>query len=142
MTDIYRIWMKRTKGFFEPEELLSPDGMELFSRGHMVMNWDFLDKLVAFREKMAVPFTVNSGFNRRRGWRSSAENLTYPCEGNPYHPMGVAADISTKLNGALFAGEAEAFGFVGIGLYDTFVHIDLRPKIGDNKFMWDNRRDR
>lgn len=140
MSQIYKAWMKKTRGYFEPEELLSKSGMDLFRKGLMVIDWDFLGELVAFREKMDVPFIVNSGDHHRRGWRSSAENLIPPCTGKPYHPMGVAADITPKGMDILeFAAEAQYFGFHGVGVYNTFVHVDLRPRIGDRTFTWDNR---
>lgn len=140
MASAYKTWKRRTRGFFEPEELLSTSGMELFRKGHMVMNWDFIEELVTFREMLAIPFIINNGPHHRRGWRSSAENLIPPCSGRPYHPMGIAADISPKGMDTLeFAAEAQHFGFHGVGIYSTFVHVDMRPRIGSRQFVWDNR---
>ena len=138
MGSVYKTWKKKCKGFFEPEELLSLDGMKLLAKGHMVMNWEFLAKLVAFREKMDTPFYVNHAGMHRRGWRSCRENV--PLGGRPYHPMGVAADVTAKGMDTLeLAAEAQFFGFHGVGIYGTFVHIDLRPRFGDRLFTWDKR---
>lgn len=138
--NITRYWAEICKGYFEPEELLSDDGMKLFTRGHLVLEERALRKLVQFRIFMDVPFVVNSGENRRRGWRSSAENLRPPCRGRPYHPMGVAFDVTAKgVSSVELWTEARLFGFVGCGLYDTFVHVDMRPRYGMKKFIWDKR---
>lgn len=120
---------KKYSPYFEPEELLSEDGMKIFDKGYLVMQPTFLLKLNAFREKLGVPIRVNSGVHRRRGWRSSAENLKPPCTGKPFHPMGLAADCTAKnIDQPTLAAEAKLFGFHGILIYDTFTHIDLRPK--------------
>ncbi len=48
---------------------------------------------------------------------------------NSYHTYGRAADISISgVTPAAIAEYAESLGIPGIGLYDTFVHIDTRPK--------------
>lgn len=126
-------------GYFEPEELLSPDGMVLFNQGHMVMNWEFIRMFVAFRMLMDTPFSVNYAGLTKRGWRSPKESVKLG--GRPYHPMGVACDTTAKGMDSLgLAAAAQEFGFPGVGIYDTFVHIDNRPRVGDRMFMWDNRK--
>jgi len=138
MSPVYKTWKKHCKGYFAPEELLSPAGMRLFDNGHMVMQWWFIDELVRFREAMGVPFWVNYAGLTRRGWRSSAENL--PLGGRPYHPMGVAVDVTAKgVDSLELAASAQAFGFHGVGIYTNFVHIDMRPRVGNKQFTWDKR---
>lgn len=49
------------------------------------------------------------------------------------HMDGTAADISVKgVAPSTVAKIAEEVGFLGIGLYDTFVHVDTRT----SKFFW------
>lgn len=135
MTDSLReLWLKRWPSF-TPEELLSPDGLAYFRRGFMVMQLHFMDKLQQFRNQVNLPFLINHQGLTLRGWRSPAENATI--DGKLYHPMGLAADISIKdMSPQELAEHAIDFGFHGIGLYSTWVHVDLRPVLDKNQVVW------
>lgn len=140
----YKSWRKLTENFFEPEELLSPHGMILFNKGILVLQPEFVLKVVAFRKHLDSPFTFNYGNERLRGWRSGAENQDGKRNNNPFHPMGVAGDLSVKgLTSFAVAELAKSFGFRGVGLYDTFVHIDNRPSLDEDVlYFWDNRKNK
>lgn len=132
--DNYKLWEDRWQEF-KVEELLSPDGLEWFKRGHLLMNIAFMDMLCGFRRELGVEFIINHGDSRRRGYRSPTESVKLG--GCPYHPMGVASDVTPKgMELSVFAKEAEKYGFIGIGIYATFVHIDKRPSFGRSSIIW------
>lgn len=139
MEELYPIWNKRYP-YFKPEEVLSPDCLALFYRGIITINLDFLDMVQGFRKYLDKPFIINNLEHRFRGTRSPKESMTLG--GRPFHPMGVAVDLTVKgLAPEIVAFEAKKFGFRGIGLYDTFTHIDMRPVLvgSKNYFFWDKR---
>lgn len=104
----------------------------------MVIQPAFLDKLQAFRTEIGKPFIINFGESRLRGWRSWKENSRI--DGKLYHPQGLAADITVEGMSILeLARAAKKFGFTGIGMYDTWVHVDMRPMLDDRIVVWDYR---
>jgi len=68
------------------------------------------------------------------GYRCKAHNSRIPnADPNSYHIYGMAADISiTDVDPLEIAKYAESIGILGIGHYDTFVHVDTRT----NKSFW------
>ncbi len=89
------------------------------------------EKLVSFLQKIRDHFgaavTINSGY------RCAKHNKAVGGSSNSYHTKGQAADIVVAdTKPAEIAKYAESLGVLGIGLYDTFVHIDTRT----NKFFW------
>lgn len=80
--------------------------------------------LQAIREHFGAPVTVTSGY------RCAAHNATVAnAAPNSRHVSGAAADIQVKgIAPAQVAKYAESIGIRGIGLYDTFVHIDTRTE--------------
>jgi hypothetical protein len=138
--DLYPNWISRWPKIL-PQDILSPAGLEEFHSGNMVMNVEFMDKLHLFLLLFNKRFYINNfefGLELR-GWRSWAENLRI--DGKLYHPMGVAADVTIEgVSPGEVAEAAETAGFHGIGVYNTFTHIDLRPRLTDHVFKWDNRK--
>jgi uncharacterized protein YcbK (DUF882 family) len=97
------------------------------------MEFYFLAALQDLRLQCGFPFHINSGF------RCPAYNATLPNSSpDSYHTKAVAADISTA---AMDGGQRHLFlqraflRFTGIGIYKTFVHLDLRPASG-NTTWW------
>lgn len=83
--------------------------------------------LQKIRNHFGKPVVINSGF------RCSTHNKAVGGSSGSKHKQGAAADI--KINGVSprkVAAYAEKIGVKGIGLYDTFTHIDTRTK----KFYW------
>ena len=85
------------------------------------------DKLVVYlqkiREHFDAPVSISSGF------RCSTHNKNVGGATNSYHMKGQAADIKVKgVEPAEVAKYAESIGILGIGLYDTFTHVDTRTK--------------
>lgn len=99
----------------------------------------FLDKLQSFRDAIQKPFFVNHAGHKLRGWRSWKENLLV--DGRLYHPQGLAADVTVHEMSIMdLARAAKSFGFHGVGLYDTWVHVDCRPRLSaESFFTWDYR---
>jgi zinc D-Ala-D-Ala carboxypeptidase len=81
--------------------------------------WAMLDGL---RRSMGRPLIIVSAF------RSPEHNAAVGGARNSYHMSGTAFDIST--NGSWLEEQllyhAQAHEFMGIGIYDTFVHLDAR----------------
>jgi hypothetical protein len=85
-----------------------------------------------------LPVTINSGY------RTPAYNATVGGVGRSQHTEGRALDIRhSKLKPrAVFAairlmeqnGHLPLLG--GIGLYATFVHLDVRPRVGGHLAVW------
>ena len=93
--------------------------------------------LQRLRDIMQVPIRVNSGC------RCKAHNDSLP-DSSPksQHLLGKAADIRmdgyTPEEVADFAKILSEFANSGIGLYDTFTHLDVR----DGKARWDYRKNK
>lgn len=69
------------------------------------------------------PVKINSGY------RSPAYNKKVGGSPNSQHMKGTAADIVIPgLTPKQVAVLAEKAGFMGIGIYPTFTHVDVRPK--------------
>ena len=90
-------------------------------------------QIQAIRNLVGHPLVINSCFrdpdhNKRVGGSEKSQHL-----------FGRAADISTigwttdKKN--KFLTTARRLGFNGIGIYDTFIHVDMRPDFAH----WDMR---
>ena len=84
-------------------------------------------ELVKILQKMRThfrkPILINSGY------RCSYHNTRVGGSPNSKHRTGQAADIQIKgVQPLEIAKYAEYIGVQGIGLYDTFVHVDTRLK--------------
>ena len=81
-----------------------------------------LKLLVKLRNKIAQPIYINSGY------RCEKENENVGGVLHSYHRLGMAADIyvrNMKTSDLLIY--ARMVGFMGIGFYPTFLHLDVRP---------------
>ena len=83
--------------------------------------------LQKIRDHFGKAITINSGY------RCSIHNKAVGGATSSRHTKGEAADIVVKgVDPKEVAKYAESIGIKGIGLYDTFVHIDTR----DKKSFW------
>lgn len=85
------------------------------------------ETLVAYLEQIRAhfdaPVYISSGF------RCEAHNASVGGASRSYHMRGQAADITVSgISPDEVARYAEQTGILGIGLYDSFVHIDTREK--------------
>ena len=86
-----------------------------------------VDILQQIRNHFGAEVTINSAY------RCKKHNAAVGGAKDSFHIQGRAADI--KVSGVkpkLVAQYAEHIGVKGIGLYDTFVHVDTRTK----RFLW------
>lgn len=88
---------------------------------------DLVTYLQKIRNHFGKSITITSAY------RCSKHNKAVGGSSNSNHTKGKAADIIIKgVKPSEVAKYAESIGIKGIGLYDTFVHIDTRTK----KFYW------
>lgn len=84
---------------------------------------DLVNYLQKIRDHFGAPVNITSAY------RCAAHNKRVGGATNSYHTKGQAADF--YINGVdplEIAKYAESLGILGIGHYDTFVHIDTRTK--------------
>lgn len=97
-----------------------------FDCPHYAVEQKLLDALQQLRDLIGVPIHVNSGF------RCPAWNKRVGGAKNSAHLRGIAADIRceelTPAELARFAEEIPAFANGGIGIYKSWVHVDVRGK--------------
>ena len=126
--------------FFTPEEVLSPDGMELYNRfGVCAVSPRLLEKLTKLRQLVDRPLLINNGELRLRGYRSYAENQSAEGRKHSMHMLGLAADVSVSgMSVQDIAKAAEECGFTGLGKYPTknFVHCDVRYNVNGGVTRW------
>lgn len=140
-------WGKRWP-HFQPHEVFSSDQLHLFeSKGVCPYSFRAFDKLHQFRIFLRKPVIINIGSHRRRGARSMKEVLQLNLEtrggdkwGYSFH-LWCAFDISVLGMGSfeLFYKALEFGMWGGVGLYDTFVHLDDRDNLDGKTVTWDNR---
>lgn len=117
--------------YFTAKEFASRDGSESpYPETVVPQLYDLLDEI---REAFGKPVLVNCGY------RSPAHNQKVGGAKSSYHVLGMAADIRPKNLSDLpalqeLADKMNPCG--GVGFYDTFVHVDVRPV----RARWDERK--
>ena len=118
-------------GYFDTREFESRDGAKS-PFGETVVKPELVHLLNRIREKWGRPIIVNSAY------RSPEHNKAVGGVANSYHVQGLAADIRPEKQEDLDELQDLCLEIVaegGVGLYDTFVHVDARGR----KARWDNR---
>ena len=90
---------------------------------HVKVDSELVEKLQELRERLGLPMIINSGY------RCSERNIQVGGAEHSQHLLGKAADISLhnqSMSGQDIASLARGIGFTGIGLYDNFIHLDVR----------------
>ena len=88
----------------------------------VVLHRELLERLQALRDTLGRPVIINSGY------RNPSHNKAVGGSPNSYHIKGMAADIRVPgISPAALAEAARQAGFRGVIIYDTFVHVDVRP---------------
>lgn len=93
-----------------------------------------IERLQRLRDDLGVAITINSGF------RCQKHNEKVGGAKNSQHMLGTATDIAInnmKLSDVY--EKAKNFGFMGLGIYNTFIHLDSRD--ASTAAVWDNRSD-
>lgn len=135
------------KGVYWVEDVTTPDNLDAKVSEHFELRefkcWDnsrvvvINDELVAVLEKarrhFGKPIKIDSGY-RTVAYNSTIKNASPKSQ----HTHGNAADIVVRgvkpIDVYNYFNETYP-GTYGVGIYNTFVHIDVRP----NKARWDNR---
>lgn len=82
---------------------------------------ELVEKLQALREKLGRTVVITSGY------RTPEYNAKIGGVSDSQHIRGKAADIKVaSVSPEKVAQAAEEIGFDGIGIYDTFTHVDVR----------------
>lgn len=129
-------WAKRWPNF-RPEEVLSPQALVIWKQsGNLLINPHAMDMLEEWRSKVGR-ILVNNDRLTLRGYRSPEENLSVGGAKFSRHVQGIAFD-TTPLDMDLhqYHRLALEFGWGGVGLYRTFVHLDTRPILRGRIFSW------
>lgn len=122
---------------FKPEEVLSPIGLRYYQRGELLVQPHALDFLQSFRQHVGKPLLVNHLGLHFRGYRHPEENKKVGGTFSSYHMQGVAFDVTIKGVSPSEVGEmARSFGWVGIGIYPSFTHMDVRAKLDGGVVIW------
>jgi zinc D-Ala-D-Ala carboxypeptidase len=97
--------------------------------GENNMERAFLDLLDELRHSSGFPFVITSGYRSPRHSIESAK----PVPGK--HAQGIAADIAVSNASQRHTLLKHAFnlGFTGIGVADTYIHLDTR---GTTPVVW------
>lgn len=134
-----KLWNIRFPNF-KPSEVLSDDGMYAFLNNIITINFEALDALQEFRNKINKTILVNHGSHKRRGYRSYVENAAVDGKEFSYHMQGIAFDItSPDISIDELAELVKDFGWLGIGIYKkrNFIHCDLRPRLYGDRVIWE-----
>lgn len=123
--------------FFAPEEIFSLNALNEIP--HKLCPHS-MDCLCEFRRFIDAPIIVNSDKHRRRGVRTYLENRMVGGAKESMHLTGRAFDISSPTIDVidLYDLVMEFGEFKGVGIYNTFIHIDTRFQI--NPTIWDMRK--
>lgn len=90
---------------------------------------DLIHKLDQLREACGFPFKINSGYRDK----------THPIEAKKKEPgthaRGIAADIAVRdgVQRRKLVEEALKLGFNGVGVANSFIHVDIRK---DTPVLW------
>lgn len=99
---------------------------------HVRVDDELVEKLQQLRDRLDVPLVINSAY------RCSERNKQVGGVDNSQHLYGKEVDISLHtipLQIKEIKRIARQIGFTGVGLYNTFIHLDVRHRRAD----WDNR---
>lgn len=125
MIRLYRKSGEKLSPNFRVEEFACKDGEKV-----VLIDSELVERLQALRDILGKPININSAY------RTLAHNKKVGGQELSPHLAGQAADIVCPgYPPSEVAKAAETVGFRGIGLYDTFVHVDVNPRCA----RWDKR---
>lgn len=123
-------------GYFDSSEFACPDGSHSvwFHKHGIDVNPQLVDLMNAIRKEFGKPIVITSGY------RSEEHNAKVDGVRNSLHTQGQACDFRPEWKNI---EDLERLQWIamklnpngGVGLYDTFCHVDIRGYQG----RWDNR---
>ena len=117
--------MKLAKNF-TLSEFACKDGSSV-----ILLDYELIEKLQKLRDAVKKPIRITSGY------RSAAYNKRCGGIATSNHLIGKAADIKISGMSPLeVAKVADTFGFLGIGVYPTFTHVDTQGSVNGKKIYW------
>lgn len=109
---------KKLSANFKVKEFACKDGSD-----KVLVDTELVKLLQKIRDHFNKPITITSGY------RTATHNKKVGGTKNSYHLVGMASDIKvTGINPILVAMYAEKLNAGGIGVYSSFVHVDVRQK--------------
>ena len=107
---------------FKLSEFACNDGSEFIE-----LDMELVVKLQELRDKLGKSIRITSGY------RNPEYNKKVGGATNSQHVLGKAADIQVKgMDTAELSRHAKMVGFNGIGIYEDFLHVDVR----DTEASW------
>ncbi len=117
--------MKLSKNF-ALNEFACKDGSK-----EITIDYELIEKLQQFRNVLGKPIKVTSGY------RTVTYNKKIGGIATSHHLTGKAADIKVSgIKPLELAREADKIGFLGIGVYPTFTHVDVGGSVAGKKIYW------
>lgn len=114
-----------------PWDNFLPSELACNGTGELKVETDLLVLLTRMRNELGGPLIVNSCY-RSPSWNEKVGGAK-----NSQHLISCAADLrATRWGVKRLEGLARDHGAAGIGLYDTFVHVDVRTS---GPAFWDYR---
>lgn len=90
---------------------------------HVMMDPEVIIRLQALRDTLGKPITINSAY------RTKEYNAKIGGTKDSQHILGKAVDVVCEGVSPEKVGHvAKLCGFRGIGIYDTFTHLDVRKE--------------
>lgn len=85
------------------------------------MNFEFMKLIDELRDRVGSPIIINSAF------RTKSHNVKVEGKSNSSHTRGLAVDlrISSSSHRYLIVKHALELGITRIGVYKTFIHLDI-----------------
>ena len=117
--------MKLSKNF-KLSEFACKDGSKT-----LTIDYELIENLQQLRDKVGKPVTITSGcrsvaYNKKKGGIATSNHL-----------IGKAADIKISSMTPLDVAKlADTLGFLGIGVYPTFTHVDVQGSTNKKKIYW------
>lgn len=103
---------------------------------YTLIDMDHIKKLQQMRDEVGLPITITSGY------RCERYNKAVGGAPGSQHTQGKATDIKVAgYSPSQIYYKAMEMGFGGVGLYDTFTHVDSRSLIS-NIAKWDYRKNK
>lgn len=98
---------------------------------NILVDYELVEKLQKLRDQLGKPIRITSGY------RTAAYNKKCGGISTSHHLTGKAADIKiTGMTPLQVALAADKIGFLGIGVYPTFTHVDVAGNGKGGKLYW------